>query len=122
MATGMNLRSRFQSDSALLRKALPNQRTDSGRRRPAWEARKTVLQSRLEELLVFEINRDGHREYRSMVRSTFILRSLSVQNPDNQTWYTVLTCSSAASCVVARVNLYWNDNVFSQFQYHNLQL
>jgi hypothetical protein len=69
MNTGLNLKSRFQSDSAVLRSsALQTSRTTSGRHLPAWEARKTVLQSRLEELLVFEINRDGHREYRSMVR------------------------------------------------------
>jgi hypothetical protein len=37
------------------------------RRRPAWEARKTILQNRLEELLVFEINLAGQREYRNMV-------------------------------------------------------
>jgi hypothetical protein len=69
MNTGLNLKSRFQSDSAVLRRsALQNSRTTNGRHRPAWEARKTVLQGRLEELLVFEINRDGHRQYRSMVR------------------------------------------------------
>lgn len=66
----------------------PNKPTDAitqerrarhARSRPAWEARKTILQNRLEELLVFEINLAGQREYRSMVsysvgrRATFRL-------------------------------------------------
>jgi hypothetical protein len=42
-------------------------RARRARRRPAWEARMTILQNRLEELLVFEINLAGQREYRSMV-------------------------------------------------------
>jgi hypothetical protein len=54
-------------------------RTRRARRRPAWEARKTVLQNRLEELLVFEITLTGHREYRTLVRRRVLLNQVYVR-------------------------------------------
>ena len=63
------LRSRFVAQQAKATDAIAQERqARRARRRPAWEARKTILQSRLEELLVFEITLAGHREYRTMVR------------------------------------------------------
>ena len=70
-------RNPFRATAVKISHALALERKSRrARQRPVWESRRTLLQSRLEDLLVFELSLDGHREYRTMVRLTETLAVL----------------------------------------------
>lgn len=83
--------------------------TLSTRRRPAaanWKVRKTVLHHRLKELLVFEIHRNGDREYRNMVSETYNTRHVVLWRASLITLYVPAFLFHERLCATS-TTMYW---------------